>query len=38
MKEAHIIKKVYSDLYTIADFFLPRCEKTHSAKSLVMVR
>ncbi len=38
MKEAHIIKKVYSDLYTIAEFFFPRCEKTHSAKSLVVVR
>lgn len=38
MKEAYIIKKVYSELYTIADFFFPRCEKTHSAESLVMVR
>lgn len=38
MKEAHIIKKVYSDLYTITEFFFPRCEKTHSAKSLVVVR
>ena len=38
MKEAHIIKKVYSDLYTIADFFFLCCEKTHSAKSLLMVR
>lgn len=38
MKEAHIIKKVYSALYTIAEFFFPRCEKTHSAKSFLVVR
>lgn len=38
MKEAHIIKKVYSDLYTITDFFFPSCEIPHSVKILLVLQ
>jgi len=38
MKEAHIIKKVYSDFYTITDFSLPSCEISHSVKTLLVLQ
>jgi len=38
MKEAHIIKKVYSDLYIIAGFFFPSCEISHSVKTLLVLQ